>query len=202
MVPWFRHREKDDKNPNKLAELTDVLMIKLDNRDIRTQSRLITLGENVASGNTNYLIPPNGSQADMQTVESSFTDRLSSEVDNALATGETRVRDAILVAKDNLVISMVNPSIKSVHASSGRDPRSVALDSDQIILSGNVESLHMTASSSLNSNTDLDRIDVTHVNITVEAGYLQSVKKTLTDKHSHHKTLTMYNLICLRLYRK
>ena len=53
---------------------------------------------------SNQLASVNGPQVDMQTIESSFTtDKVRWEVVNVVATVETRVLTAIMVAVNNLV---------------------------------------------------------------------------------------------------
>ena len=65
---------------------------------------------------------------DTQAIERNFTDRVHGEVDNVVAEDETRVHDAILTAMESLVVPRVEVAMKSINASSGRDPESVVLD--------------------------------------------------------------------------
>ena len=85
--------------------------MKQNNDDTPNKSETITIGENVASGNknnNNHLIPLNGSQIDLQALQRSTADRVLSELDNGVATVETRVYDAILAAMNSLVITRGN----------------------------------------------------------------------------------------------
>ena len=84
---------------------------------------------------------------------------------------------------------------KSVNASSGRDPGSASRYPDQIFLSGIIKGLRMTASSKLNSNTDLKRIDETCGNTTIEAVVLSvSEKKFLIRKCTLITNISLCNL--------
>ena len=86
--------------------------------------------------------------------------------------------------------------MQSVDASFGRDPWSAVLNSDDRIFSGKPDGFQMTASSRLNWNTDLSKIDETRGNITAEEDKL-SVKernfdlKTLT----HHRCDSTFTLM-------
>ena len=105
----------------------------------------------------------------MQTLERSITDGVRSEVDNVVATDETRVNDTILAALDSSVITGVELGIKLVNASPAQDIGSVVIDPDQMDFSGKVESFQMNASSRLNSNTDLNSYNEIGIKF-VEAG--------------------------------
>ena len=61
----------------------------------------------------------------MQILDSSKTDRYSSEILNTVATDQTRVHDAMLAALDLLIMTMVELDIKSLNEFSGRGRRNV-----------------------------------------------------------------------------
>ena len=63
-----------------------------------------------------------------QAIERNISDRVHGEVDNVVAEDETRVHDAFLTAVESLVVPRVEVAMKSINASSGRDPESVVLD--------------------------------------------------------------------------
>ena len=67
--------------------------------------------------------------------------------------------------------------MKSVNAFSSLDTYSVAPDSDQRDVSGNIESFQMTAASRINSDIDLIKIDETRCIFTVEGGELPVNKR-------------------------
>ena len=83
---------------------------------------------------------------------------------------ETSVQDAVLTAIENLVIPRVELGMKAAIAPSGCSVVGNVLEPDQRDFLGNIESLRMTASSRINSHTDLNRSDGTRGNITVEEG--------------------------------
>ena len=101
-----------------------------------------------------------------------------------MATVETRVKDAILTFLESLIIPGEELAMKSVYAPSGQNIDSIVPDADQGYFSGNIKSLQFAASSRINSNTDLNRIDETRGNITVVTGDL-SVNERNTDRHKH-----------------
>ena len=103
----------------------------------------------------------------MQTLGRSITDRMHSELNNAV---ETRVHKAILVAKDKLLLSKRELAMKSVNASSAWNAESVIFHSHQIDLSENAQRLQLNPSSRVNSNRDLIGLNEICDNITVETG--------------------------------
>ena len=133
------------------------------------------------SKDTKSSAPCDSSQVVINTFEKSNAYRVRSEVDE-MTKVETRVQDAILAAMENLVILKVELLKKSVvKASSGRDFVSIVPDPDQRDFTGNIEGLQMTASSRMNSNTNLNKIVETRVNITVEGSDL-SLSETSFDR--------------------
>ena len=81
---------------------------------------------------------------------------------------ETRVQDAVLTAIENLLITRVELSMKSANVPSGQSVDGNVLEPDHREFLGNFEGLRLTASSRINSHTDLKRIDKTRGDITVE----------------------------------
>ena len=64
---------------------------------------------------------------------------------------------------------------------------------DQGDFSGNIESLHMAASSRINSSTDLKRIDETRGIFTVEKGDLSvNIKNIDRQTHAHHNIFKFF----------
>ena len=92
---------------------------------------------------------------DVHTLEKNIVNKLHNEVIRVMTTVETRVQDATLTAMESL-IPWVEVAINAVNASSGRDADSAVPN-----FSGNIKGLEMTASSRINSNTDLNNIDET-----------------------------------------
>ena len=107
-----------------------------------------------------------------------------------IKTVETRIQDALLTAIENSVIPRVELTMKSTNASSERSFNGNVLEPDQIVFSGDVECLQMTASSRIHSRTDLKMIDETRGNITVEGvDFLVNEQNIDRLTHTHHNTI-------------
>ena len=77
--------------------------------------------------------------------------------------------------------------MKLANASSGRSVNDNVLEPDQRDFSGNIEGLQMMASRRINSRTDLNRIDETPGNFTVEEGDLLVNERNIDRQtHIHH----------------
>ena len=83
----------------------------------------------------------------MHTFEESTASKVRSEVVNVMTLVETRDRDVVLTAKENLVIPKVQLAMKTANASSGRSVDGNVLELDQKDFSGNIEGLQVTTSS-------------------------------------------------------
>ena len=129
-------------------------------------------------------IQVNSPQVDMHTLEENIVSKVRSGVDNVMTTVKIRVKDAVLTAIENVVNPRVELAMKSADASPGRSVDGIVLEPDQKDLSGTIESLLMTASIRINSRTDLNRIDETRGNITVEEGDWR-VKEMNIDRQTH-----------------
>ena len=83
--------------------------------------------------------------------------------------------------------------MKSANASSGRSIDGNVLERDRRDSSGDIEGLQMTASSRIQSRTDLNRIDETRGNITVEEGDMlvneKIIDRQTNTQHSHYLML-------------
>ena len=138
----------------------------------------------MTSKDAKHAAPVDSLEGDVHTIEKRITGRVRSEVYNLMATDEARVHDAKLTALQGIVITRVELAMKSVNASPGRDIDIVVPDPNQIDFSGNMEALQMTASSRMNSNTELNKVDVTCSIVTVEVVDL-SVNERNFDRHTH-----------------
>ena len=137
--------------------------------------------------NANNSIHVNSSQVDMHTRENNIVNKVRCEVDNLMTSVETRVQDAVLTAMENLVNPRVELAMKSVNASSGRGVSNVVMDPDRKAFSGIIENLQRTASSRINSHTDLNRFDETRSNITKEGSDLSVIEKNMhRPTHTYH----------------
>ena len=92
--------------------------------------------------------------------------------------------------------------MKSTIAPSGRNIDGNVLEPDQGDFSGNIEGLQMTASSRINSLTDLNRIDETRGNFTVEESDLLVNEKNIDRQtHTHHSSAQILNYYLLSSYQ-
>ena len=124
----------------------------------------------------------------MHTLEENIVSKVRSEVDCVMTAVETRVQDAVLTALENLVIPGVELVMRSGNVSSGRSVHGNVLDHDQRGFSGNIKGLQLTALSRINSCTDLNRIDETRGNITVEGSdSLFSERNIDRQTQTHHR---------------
>ena len=126
-------------------------------------------------------------QVGVHTAEEYIVSKVRSEADNVMTSVKTRVQDAVFTAIENLVVSRVELAMKSANSPSGRSVDSNLLELTQRDFLGNIEGLRMTASSRMNSHTDLNRIDETVGNITVEeSDLLVNEKNTDRQTYAHH----------------
>ena len=142
----------------------------------------------ISLDNTNNTTEINYPQVDMHTLEEHIVSKVRSEVDSVITTVETRIQDAVLTAIESLVIPSVELAMKSASAFSGQSLDGNVLKLDQRDFSGNVQGLQMTASSRLNSHTDLNKIDETRGNYTVGEVICLSMTETLIGTHTHTHT--------------
>ena len=89
----------------------------------------------------------------MQALERNFTDRVRSQVDNAVTTVKTRVMTHFgCFGYFRDTIARVELAIKSVKASSGSDPWNFVLDPDRKKCLWSAEGFQMTTLCELKSN--------------------------------------------------
>ena len=123
----------------------------------------------------------------MHTFEENIVSKVRSELDNVMTSVESRFQDAVSTAIKILVIPQVELAMKSANAPSGRSVDGNVLESDQRDTLGKIEGLRTTTSSRMNSHTDLNGIDETRCNITVEEGDLLVNEKIDRQTYAHHK---------------
>ena len=161
-------------------------MIGQSNQDEHTENRDSMLRRGTSLDNENNPAQINYPQVDVHTLEENIVSKVRSEVDNVMTSVETRVQDAVLTAIENLVIPRVELAMKSANAHSERSVGNV-LEPDQRDFLGDIEGLWMTASSRINSHMDLNRIDETRGNITVDEGDLLVNENNIDRQtHAHH----------------
>ena len=196
-VPTWKTRRQNQKIFSQFYESDTDFMIAQNNYDAPTENRTNTAEENITSICTKNPTQVNDSQLYVHTLERSVVNKVRSEVENVITTIETKVRDAILTAIESLVVPGVELAIKSVNAFYGRDVSSVVPDPNQKEFPGNIEGLQMTASSRINSITELNKIDETRGNITNESGDLSINGKDFdrqTRTHHRHEIEMLYKL--------
>ena len=85
------------------------------------------------------------------------------------------------------MIPRLELAVKSAKTYSGRSVDGNVLEPERRIFSGNFEGLQMTASSRIDSRTDLNGVDETRGNVTVEEGdLLFNEKNSDRQLHTHH----------------
>ena len=104
-----------------------------------------------------------------------------------MTTFEARVEDEILTASENLVIARAELAMESVNASSRRDVDIVVPDPERRIFAANIKGLQMTASTRRISNSNLNKINETRCNFTVNGTDLSvSIRKFDRRTYTHH----------------
>ena len=123
----------------------------------------------------------------MHTLEEIFVSEERSETQNVMTTVEIRVQEAVLTAIENLVISRVETTMESAVACSERKVDRNVLELDQSAIPRNMEDLQRTASSKINSRTDLNSIDDTRGDITVREDNLLVNEENINQQtHTYH----------------
>ena len=170
----FYQEKKQQKKKlfSQLSERDTDFMIGQSNQDAQIESRSKMLCRGTSSDNASNLAQINYPQVDVLTLEENIVSKVRSEEDNVMTSVETRVQDVVLTAIENLVIPKVELAMKSANAHPERSFDGNVLEPDQKDFLGNIEGLQMTGSGRINSDTDLNRIDETRGNITVEEGDL------------------------------
>ena len=191
-------RKKKQQNRRLFCQLGESdanFSIGQSDHDAQTESRANAADGDTSLSNRNNLNQVEGSQVGLHTLEENLVRKVQNEVDSVMTTVETRVQGAVLTAIENLVIPRIELAMKSVNASTERVEVSVVLNPDQRDFSGNIESLQLTASSRLNSHTNLNRFDETRGNITVESGDLLVNGRNIDRQtHTHHRNKTLFVL--------
>ena len=157
------------------------------NQNEKIESRGNVLCRGTSSDSASNPAQINYPQVDVHTLEENIVSKVQNEVNIVMKSVETRVQDAVLTAIEILVIPRVELAMKPANAHPERSVDGNVLEPDQRDFLGNIEGLQMTTSSRINSHTDLNRIDDTRGNITIEEGDLL-VKEKNTDRptYTHH----------------
>ena len=127
-------RRKKKKNTRLFIKLDETAYDSI-NRNANTSvedTDVVGRGhQNNISYETNHPTAESGSQVKMQTLEKSISDKDRGDVENVVATVETRVHEAIIYAMDNLVVPGVELAMKSVDIFSASNPSSEIVDHAQ-----------------------------------------------------------------------
>ena len=153
VISTCKKKQRNKKLISKLDETSDDFIF--------TNARMGVENTNVVekglgmvnSYNAIHPTAKKGPQVDMQTLETNFPANVKSEVENVVATVETKVHEAIFSAMDTLVVLRMELAMRSVGSFLKPNPGSVVIDPHQRDLSGDTNGLHMTALSRFNSNT-------------------------------------------------
>ena len=166
------------------GEAVDDFIFENTSKSIENTNAIDKRHHKANSYNLTHSIDESGSQVDMRTLERIISEKVRSELESAVATVKTRVHQAISPAVDNSVIPRMEHALKSVGVFSAPNPKSVVLDSDHTGSSYDKIRLQMTASSRFNSNGNLNEMDETRGNITVEEAIFRPAKSISTGKHT------------------
>ena len=183
--------EKKKHNKRLFSQLdeSDVdFMVKQNNHEAQAGSKTNVVDRGTSSNKKRGSIQVKNPHMDMHTLEENIVSKVRSQVDNVMTTVKTTVQDAVLTAIENIVIPRVDLVMKSANASSARSDDGNVLEPDQKDFLGSIEVLQMTASGRIHSRTDLNGIDETRCNITVEKGDLLVNKRNSNRQtHTHHR---------------
>ena len=190
-------RNKKQQNKRLFGQLSERdidFMIGQSNQDEHSESKDDMICRGNSSDNSSNPTQINCPQVDLHTLEENIVKKVRREVDNLMTSVETRIQDAVLTAIENLVIPSVELALKSANAPSERSVDGIVLDPDQRDFLSKIEGLRMTAPSRINSHTDINRIDETRANITVEEGDLLVNEKNIDRQtYAHHSCVRFWN---------
>ena len=188
MVSTRKKKQQNKRFFSQLSERDIDFMTGRSNEDEQTESRDDMTCRGTSSNNASNPTQINYPEVDIYTLEENIVSKVRSVLDNVMTSVETRVQDALLTGIENLVIPRVEFDKKSANAPSERSVDGNVLEADQRDFLGKIEGLWMTASSRINSHTDLNRIDETRGNITVEEGDLLVNEKNIDRQaYAHHR---------------
>ena len=172
MVSTRKKKQLNKKLFSQLNERDTDFMIEQSNRDEQIENRGNMLCKETSSDNASDPAQITYPQVDVHTLEEIFVSKVRSEVDNVMTSVETRVQDAVLTTTEMLVIPERELAMKSANAHPERSVDGNVLEPGQRDNLGKIKGLRMTAPIRINSHRDLNRIDETRANITVEEGDL------------------------------
>ena len=193
MVSTREEKQQNKRLFSHSSERDTDSTIGQNNQDEQIESRDNTICRGSSSNNGSNPTQINYPQVDVHTLGENIVSKVQSEVDILTISVETRVQGAVLTGIENLVIPRVELVLKSANAPSERTVDGNVLEPDRRDFLGNTEYLRMTASSRINSPTDLNRNDGAHGNITVEEGDLLVNEMNIDPQtYAHHNRVLFF----------
>ena len=128
-----------------MSEANTDSMIRQKTPETQFNLRNNTAEEITTLNNANNPIQVKDEQVDLHTFEKNIVKKVLNEVDKVMTSVESKKRDAILTAIENLVKPRAELAMKSVDLSSGRGVHRVVFDADRRDIKRNVEGLLLTA---------------------------------------------------------
>ena len=129
-------RKKRQSNRRFLSQLDDFDhdMIIGNAASERQENMVVSEGTNdrgftVGTSSNNSVV--NGNTRNVKTLERCFSERIDREMSKIVDTVEDRIQNATLTAIDNIVAPKIELAIRSMNASSGRDPTSMSANSER-----------------------------------------------------------------------
>ena len=125
-----------------------------------------------------------------QVLENKIDDQSTRVVSSAVMTVEIRMHDAILTASDNVVFPRVEMAVKSMTGWAGHGTSSEVQNPDRRDVLGNIRNTpRMSASSRLDLDNELNRIDETRNDVDFEDGDFPALKPNYDwREHAHHRS--------------
>ena len=155
-------RKKRQSSRRVLSQLDDFDQDRIiaNTSSAREENVVVNEGTNdrdftVGTSNNDPVV--NGNAISVKTLERCFNERIDREMNNIVDTVEDRIQNAFLTAIENIVAPKIEPAIRSINASSGRDTTSVSANSER------GERVGINASFE-NASKINDTLDVSNVN--------------------------------------
>ena len=160
------------------------------NQDEQTEGRDNMISGGTSSDNASNPTQINYPHVDVHTLEANMVSWVQSKVESVMTSVERSVQDAVLPAIEKIIILWKKMALKSAYAPSDGSVDGNVLEPDQKEFSSNIESLRMTTCSRINSHMDLNWIDETPGNITVEEVDLFVNERNIDRQtNAHHSDL-------------
>ena len=187
-------RKKRQSNKRLLSQLDDFDRDMIIGNAVSERQENVVVNEGTddrdfTAGTSNNDSVISGNAMSVKTLERCFNERIDREMNNIVDTIEDRMQNAILTAIDNIIASKIELAIRSMNASSGRDPTSVSANLERR------EHVGINASFE-NASRNNDTLGVPNVNdetrhnVQDEVSEL-SVPETRFDRQPHiHHTVT------------